>query len=64
MNRLDPFSVTTHVYKTVEDHPIKIDVLVPKATLEKRDPLSETSARCPIILRYHGGWLVSTLSNK
>ncbi|PAV19297.1 alpha beta-hydrolase [Pyrrhoderma noxium] len=58
MNRLDPFSITTHVFKTVEDHPIKIDVCVPKSTLEKRRSSSHaTNAKCPIILRYHAGWL-------
>ena len=60
MNRLDPFSVSTHVYKTVEGHTIQIDVLVPKSTLEKKRSIPYgDNPRIPVILRYHGGWLVS-----
>ncbi|KAJ7583361.1 Alpha/Beta hydrolase protein [Mycena floridula] len=43
------FNIFTATYKTVHDHGIQADVLVPK---------SIPPAKCPIIVRFHGGGLV------
>ncbi|KAJ7583906.1 Alpha/Beta hydrolase protein [Mycena floridula] len=44
-----PFNIFTATYKTVHDHGIQADVLIPK---------SISPAKCPIIVRFHGGGLV------
>ena len=48
-----PFSVYSTSYKTVNEHPIGVDVLVPKS-------LKSGSGKSPLIVRFHGGYLVST----
>ncbi|KAJ7583890.1 Alpha/Beta hydrolase protein [Mycena floridula] len=44
-----PFKIFTTTYKTVHDHEIQADVLIPK---------SISPAKCPVIVRFHGGGLV------
>ncbi|KAJ7585159.1 Alpha/Beta hydrolase protein [Mycena floridula] len=44
-----PFNIFTATYKTVHDHEIQADVLIPK---------SISPTKCPVIIRFHGGGLV------
>ncbi|KAJ7583877.1 Alpha/Beta hydrolase protein [Mycena floridula] len=44
-----PFNIFTATYKTVHDHEIQADVLIPK---------SISPAKCPVVVRFHGGGLV------
>lgn len=52
------FFITTHTYKTVDEHPILVDVLIPKTLIQDRRGYA-TNPKRPILLRYHAGWLVS-----
>ncbi|OJJ03457.1 hypothetical protein ASPVEDRAFT_733008 [Aspergillus versicolor CBS 583.65] len=57
-SRFDDFLVLTTTYKTLHDHRITTDVLIPKSLTDtKFRPVLETKPR-PILLRYHGGGLV------
>lgn len=47
--KLTPFNVTDVTYKTVNGHPIGASILIPK---------SMSSGRRPLIVRWHGGFLV------
>ncbi|KAI5120188.1 hypothetical protein M0805_002654 [Coniferiporia weirii] len=52
------FSVSTHTYKTVDGHPILVDVLVPKGLLNEGAESENRKTKRPVILRFHGGWLI------
>ena len=54
--KLAGFTTSTHTYKIIEEHPILVDVSIPKAHL-----LSQDNARkkVPICVEFHGGGLVS-----
>ena len=52
--KFDPFHVYSAVYKTVREHDVGLDVLVPKG-LE--------CDKSPIIVRFHGGFLARRLSS-
>ena len=49
-----PFEIHSTSYKIVNEHPIGVDVLVPKELKPKNE-------KCPLIVRFHGGFLVSNL---
>ncbi|KAH8755340.1 Alpha/Beta hydrolase protein [Diaporthe sp. PMI_573] len=57
-SRFDDFTILTTTYKTVADHPIKTDILIPK-TLTSSSSLTASNKQCPVILRYHGGGLIT-----
>ncbi|KAK1641504.1 Alpha/Beta hydrolase protein [Colletotrichum phormii] len=59
MSRFSDFTILTTTYKTVSDHSITTDVLIPKKLIEA--PVAATSP-CPIILRYHGGGFIGGAS--
>lgn len=48
------FQITDHVYKTVGDHPIQLSLLIPKSIVELG-----SKDKHPVILRWHGGYLVT-----
>ena len=50
--KFDPFNIHTTSYKTVNGHPIGVDVLIPKGI---------KPGKLPLIVRFHGGYLVSSL---
>lgn len=52
--RFANFNVIQANYKTVGDHNIRADFLVPKSLTEKG------SGKRPVIVRFHGGGLVGT----
>ena len=52
--KFSPFQIHSTSYKVVNEHPIGVDVLVPK------DLKAETK-RLPLIVRFHAGFLVSNL---
>ena len=56
------FFISTHTYKTVDDHPILIDVLVPKALVQERRGAGMLER--PVLLRYHLGALVRSLKEQ
>lgn len=60
-DRLGPFSISTHTYKVVDGHEILADVLIPKKLLELGPNSDDWKKGRPIMVRYHGGWLVSPL---
>lgn len=49
--KFSPFHIHSTSYKTVNEHPIGVDVLVPK----KLDPGTK---KHPLIVRFHGGFFV------
>ncbi|KAJ7583866.1 Alpha/Beta hydrolase protein [Mycena floridula] len=49
LEKFAPFNIFTATYKIVHDHEIQADILVPK---------SISPAKCPVIVRFHGGGLV------
>ena len=49
-----PFEIHSTSYKVVNKHPIGVDVLVPK-------DLKPENKKVPLIVRFHGGFLVSNL---
>lgn len=49
--KFTPFNIHSTIYKTVNDHPIGVDVLVPKG-------LRTGPGKNPLIVRFHGGFLV------
>ncbi|MCJ1432527.1 hypothetical protein MMC27_001884 [Xylographa pallens] len=51
--KFDPFIIHRTSYKTVNDHPIGVDILIPKDI--------KTGKR-PLVVRFHGGFLVSGAS--
>ncbi|MCJ1385198.1 hypothetical protein MMC17_008319 [Xylographa soralifera] len=51
--KFDPFVIHTTSYKTVNDHPIGVDILIPKAI---------KAGKRPLVVRFHGGFLVSGAS--
>lgn len=57
-SRFDDFVVLTTTYKTVHDHCITTDVLIPKSLTDKKSRPPVEPKPCPILLRYHGGGLV------
>jgi len=48
--KLEPFNLIQTDYKKVGEHGIRADILVPKAPF---------TGKRPVILRFHGGGLVS-----
>ena len=52
--RFSPFHIHSTSYKTVNEHKIGVDVLVPKT-------LKAGTQKCPLMVRFHGGALVSNL---
>ena len=53
--KFSPFHIHSTSYKTVNEHKIGVDVLVPK-------DLKPGSRKCPLMVRFHGGFLVGNLS--
>lgn len=51
--KFDPFHIHTTSYKTVNGHPIGVDVLIPKEL---------KSGKRPLLVRFHGGYLVTGAS--
>lgn len=51
--KFDPFIIHNTSYKTVNGHPIGVDVLIPKGT---------KSDKRPLLVRFHGGFLVSFIN--
>ena len=49
------FSVFTHTYKVVDEHPILVDVAIPKKLLSQE---ADALRKAPVCIRLHGGWLV------
>jgi len=56
---LAPFSISTHTYKIVDGHEILADVLIPKKLLLLGPGSDEWTKGRPILVRVHGGGLVS-----
>ncbi|KZL79649.1 alpha beta hydrolase fold-3 protein [Colletotrichum incanum] len=56
-SRFADFAILTTTYKTVADHPIKTDILIPKNLTFSSSPA--TTEQCPVILRYHGGGFIA-----
>ncbi|KAF7960198.1 hypothetical protein EAE96_001796 [Botrytis aclada] len=52
--RLDPFSLHTATYKTVQGVEIPAHILIPKSIAA-----STTPGRYPVLVRFHGGFLVT-----
>ena len=52
MSKFDAFNLTTATYKTVGEHPILADIMIPK---------NVPAGAHPLIVRFHGGGLVSSL---
>lgn len=55
-DKFSPFQIHSTSYKTVNEHSIGVDVLVPKG-------LKPGSQKHPLMVRFHGGFLVSNLSS-
>ena len=49
--KFSPFHIHSTTYKTVNEHPIGVDVLIPKK-------LEPGTKKHPLIIRFHGGFLV------
>ena len=49
------FTISIHTYKIVEDHPILVDVAIPKNCVNDQ---VDVKKRAPICVELHGGWLV------
>ncbi|KLO14286.1 alpha/beta-hydrolase [Schizopora paradoxa] len=56
--KLSPFSISTHTYKVTDGHEILADVLIPKKLLELGSDSEEWKKGRPVMVRFHGGWLV------
>lgn len=52
--KFSPFHIHSTSYKSVNEHPIGVDILVPKDLKPRTD-------KHPLIVRFHGGFLVSSL---
>lgn len=52
--KFSPFHIHSTSYKVVNEHPIGVDILVPK-------DLKPEAKKYPLIVRFHGGFLVSNL---
>ena len=50
--KFSPFHIHSTSYKVVNGHPISVDILVPKN-------LESGTKKCPLMVRFHGGFLVS-----
>ena len=50
--KFSPFHIHSTTYKAVNEHPISVDILVPKG-------LKPGNNKYPLIVRFHGGFLVS-----
>lgn len=50
--KFSPFYIHSTSYKAVNEHPISVDILVPK-------DLTPGITERPLIVRFHGGFLVS-----
>ena len=61
MSRFSDFTILTTTYKTVHGHEITTDILYPK-TLSQAFEKTQKTPSCPVILRYHGGGLISGYS--
>lgn len=48
------FDVFSAVYSVVDEHPISTDIIIPKSLPEGH--------HCPVIVRFHGGFLVRATS--
>ncbi|THH06388.1 hypothetical protein EW145_g4126 [Phellinidium pouzarii] len=53
-----PFSVSTQTYKTVDGHSILADVIIPRKLLDEGPESPKRKTKRPVIVRYHGGWLI------
>ncbi|KAL9084903.1 MAG: hypothetical protein Q9165_007856 [Trypethelium subeluteriae] len=51
MSRFDRFERLSANYKTVQDHAIRADILIPRS-------LDKSAEKRPVILRWHGGFLI------
>ncbi|KAL5536369.1 hypothetical protein ACEPAF_191 [Sanghuangporus sanghuang] len=58
IDKFDQFIATTYEYKTVDEHPIFLDILVPKKIAKAGLDLEERKVKCPVMLYFHAGWLV------
>ncbi|THH06379.1 hypothetical protein EW145_g4129 [Phellinidium pouzarii] len=58
LDKLVPFSVSTFTYKIVDGHSILADVIVPKKLFGEGPGSPKWKAKRPVIVRYHGGWLI------
>ena len=50
-DKFSPFNIYSTSYKTVDEHPIGVDVLVPR-------DLKLGTEKHPLMVRFHGGYLV------
>ena len=55
LEKFYPFQIHSTSYEVVNEHPIGVDVLVPKK-------LEPGTKKCPLIVRFHGRFLVSNLT--
>ena len=53
------FIIHSTSYKQVDGHDIAADVLIPKSLVASLSADESKKKKCPIILRFHGGGLVS-----
>ena len=53
-DKFSPFDIHSTSYKVVNEHPIGVDILVPK-------DLKPENKKRPLIVRFHGGFLVCNL---
>lgn len=51
-DRFSAFNISTHAYKVVEEHPILVDVSIPKSLAGGH------KTKAPTLVRVHGGGLV------
>ncbi|EJC99680.1 alpha/beta-hydrolase [Fomitiporia mediterranea MF3/22] len=57
-DKFAPFAISTHTYKTVDGHPILLDVMIPKKLVEAGPGSAEWKVKRPILLNFHPGWLI------
>ncbi|KLO19124.1 alpha/beta-hydrolase [Schizopora paradoxa] len=62
-NRFSVFNITSHTYKVVQGHEILLDILVPKRLLDPKFGTENNGQKRPLLIRFHGGWLVGGLRN-
>lgn len=58
-DKFSPFSISTHTYKVVDKHPILADVYIPKKLLSEGIDSNKWKEKRPVVIRIHGGGLVS-----
>lgn len=57
-DKFERFVKTTHAYKVIQEHPIFLDVIIPKRLVEAGPDSEEWKAKRPVMLYFHAGWLV------